>query len=145
MRPKKKILLIDSKEARRSVRAYTLTIKGFAVCCASNVPEAQSMAQDMLPDLAIVSWPVIKGDDGRWIEDMRRRTPQMRSMVLAEAEEQPPTDLVADAVLSNADCTMLEIFDRAKVLCIRRRGPKKFQLIGQRAVDVLDMAQRRIA
>ena len=148
MRPKKKILLIDSDETRCSVRSFVLSNRGFAVYPVANVGDARRTAALANPDLAVLCWPF----DGAaaLLSELHTRCPQMPSMVIAEQLTEAPVNVFAGAVLLKGGCSQSEIYDRAKVMCARKRGPRKgaqrkMPLADLSAIDMAYLAERRIA
>ena len=141
MRPRKRILLIDSNELRQSTRRYMLTIRGFAVHAAASAEEAHELAADHDPDLVIACWPMAGTDLGRLLDHLYEQRPAMRSMLLAEQLSSPPENVTVDACILKGNCSPAEIVDRAKFLCARKRGPKKPVEIDRMMV----LAERRIA
>ena len=141
MRPRKRILLIDSNELRQSTRRYMLTIRGFAVHAAASAEEARELASDHNPDLVIACWPMAGTDLGRLLDQLHDQHPCLRSMLLAEHLTAAPKGIHADACMYKGSCSPAEIVDRAKVLCARKHGPKKAVEIDRMMVP----AERRIA
>ncbi|MGO8759328.1 MAG: hypothetical protein ACLQG3_14510 [Terracidiphilus sp.] len=145
MRPKKKILLVDSSEARRSVRAYALRLHNLTVRCAGTSDEAVRLVEELPLDLAIVCWPITKDGRGAWLDDLHRRFPHFRSMVLAEDSAKLPDGIMTDALLLGPECSTFNVVERVKVLSAHRRGPKRSLPPGYRDAELLALAQRRIA
>jgi CheY-like chemotaxis protein len=147
MRPKKKILLIDSDETRCSIRSFVLSNRGFLVFPVANAGDALRAAVIVYPDLAVLRWP-FEGASAL-LDELHKRCPLMRSMVIGEELTEAPT-VFADVILLEGQCSQEKINELAKVLCARRHGPRKgaareMPPVIQRAVEFLDMAQRRIA
>jgi len=132
MRPKKKILLIDSNEERRSVRKFVLINRGFIVQAVANAWDAAEAAKALDFDLAIGVWPFEGADLATLLDELQRRHSQMKSMVIADRLTERPPMLIVDAVLLKGQCSQFEIYERAKLLSARKRGPRKFMPAGQR-------------
>jgi two-component system response regulator CpxR len=145
MRPKRKILLIDSNEERRSVRCYVLTNRGFAVHAAANAEEALHLAAVTRPDLAVLCWPLEKANAAALLALMHQRYPATRQMVIAEQLAEPPANIIADRVLLKGHCSQFEIYEQASILCARKRGPKRFAPASECSTEGADAAERRIA
>ncbi len=141
MRPRKRILLIDSNELRQSTRRYMLTIRGFVVHAAASADEARELAADHNPDLVIACWPMAGTDLGRLLDQIYEQRPTVRLMLVAEHLSSPPETVTVDACMLKGYCNPSELVDRAKFLCARKRGPKKPVEIDRMMV----MAERRIA
>lgn len=142
MRPKKRILLIDANEEHRSVLTFTLKTKGFLVRGAATADEARQAAFEFSPDLVIGCWPLATSDLGELLSFIHKQNWQVRSLVLCEALREAPALLVADVILLKGFCLSEQILERAMFLSARKRGPAKFEPVGQRAVDPLDFARR---
>jgi CheY-like chemotaxis protein len=110
MKPPKTILLIDSNENRRSVRAFALAVHGYRVTQASRPKAVHEMR---MFDLLIGVWPV-----GPFKAPY---TPAL--LIYRKCEEKKALDLtVVDA--SMCDPSMADLLDRVKVLAARKRGPR---------------------
>jgi DNA-binding response OmpR family regulator len=147
MRPKKKILLIDADENRRSVRSFVLANRGFAVYAAANAGDARRAAKIASLDVAILVWPF--DGAGALLGELHRSYPQMPSMVIGEKLAESDPRVIADAWMLKGGCSQEEINLRAKVMCQRKRGPRpaaerKVPPAIVRAAEFLDIAQRRI-
>ncbi len=138
MRPKKRVLLIDTRLTRRSVRSFVLTTNGFAVFPVESADEAYAICADADPEIAIVCWPMpeIEGVFDR----LHKEVPEMRTLLLAEELKAAPEGIMADATLWGRFWTA-DILERTKLLAARKRGPKKPPAIDR----MMDLAERRIA
>jgi DNA-binding NtrC family response regulator len=149
MRPKKRILLIDSNETRQSVRRYLFITWGFAVLSAATAEEAREIAANEPLDLVVCGWPLAGADLGKLLNDLHAIDPLLRSLLLAESSIVAPEGVAAHAVLLKGACAPTEIRERARQLSARKRGPRKGceqRLQPQAEVDhLMDMAERRIA
>lgn len=140
MRPKRQILLIDSNEMRLSTRSYMLQVRGFNVHAAATAEEATVIVDNFSLDLVIGCWP-LPGGNPALLDALRGRYPGgVPTMLLAEQLTTGPESAFADAILLKP-VSAAEIVDRAKTLCARKRGPKKFQPVSVGA----DLAMRRTA
>jgi CheY-like chemotaxis protein len=156
MRPKKRILLIDSNEARRSVRKFVLINRGFIVHAAATAEEAHQAAAttkfNAKFDVVIGCWPLEDADLAAALDTLHKHHPELRSMVIAETLTERPNLLIADAVLLKGQCSQFEIHESARLLAARKRGPQKFMPAGQRApadmvayLGVMETIDRRTA
>jgi CheY-like chemotaxis protein len=110
MRPPKTILLIDSNEERRSVRAFALAVHGYRVTQAGS-PKAVSKRSQF--DLVIGVWPV----------GVFKAPYTSALLIYRKCEEKKALDLtVVDACM--CDPSMADLLDRVKVLTARKRGPR---------------------
>lgn len=126
MRPKKKILLIDANEERQSRLRYVLEINRYRVLGAASCAEARAIAVDFRPELAIAAWPLPAAELHAALDLMRRQA-GTASLALCEGMTEPPADLFlfVDQVCCGHKCYAAEILERARVLCARKRGPRK--------------------
>jgi DNA-binding response OmpR family regulator len=148
MRPKKRILLIDSDETRHSVRRYFFTIHGFTVLSAATAEEAREIAANEPLDLIVCGWPLAGADLCKLLNDLHAMDPLLRSMVLMENSAIALDLLPAHAVLPKGRCGPAEILERAKTLSARKRGPRKESDRRPPQTDVdrlMQLAERRIA
>ena len=142
MRPKKRILLIDSNEYHLSVRRFLLDTHRFAVTGAQTSKEALQLADECMPEAIVAVWPFTGGDLGRLLNYLHEIFPGVPSILICENLSAPPEGVVADAVMLRGACSPAEILDRVKVLSARKRGPKK----GVNPVNrAMILAERRIA
>jgi DNA-binding response OmpR family regulator len=123
MRPKKRILLVDGNENRRSVLYYTLTTHSFKVESIGSTTEALLVAAEFSPELVIGCWTP-DGNLGRLFDQVKDLCPTA-TMLIAERLRELPDSVVADVALLGAMAYPAEILQRAKLLCQRKRGPKK--------------------
>lgn len=144
MRPRKRILLIDSNEVRLSVRRYLLETQGFKVSAATAADEARDLAETTDPELIVCAWPLAGSSAGLLLNQLHEAHPFVRIMLLAETLQSVPDDVyAADAVLLKGDCTPFNVLERARLLSARKRGPRKMTV---QSVDrMMDFAARRIA
>ena len=119
MRSKKRILLIDSNEARLSVRRYMLGIRGFLVFGAETIAEARGLSNTCAPELVIAASDVPNLQWG--LTAMHEDAAHILQMVLHPAKGE--CSIVADAVAYNP--TAEEIYERARIMSARKRGPRK--------------------
>jgi CheY-like chemotaxis protein len=112
MRPPIKILLIDSNEEQRSVRAFALAVNGYRVTQAEAAyPEA--IHKRNLFDLRIGVWPV-----GAFTAPC---TPSL--LIYGKGTGEDALDLAkADAYM--CDPSMRDLLERVKILTAKKRGPQ---------------------
>ena len=124
MRPKTRILLIDTNEDRQSVRRFQFDLWRFAVESASSAAEARDLAAQGSHGLIVAAYPVVGIDLGCLLDELHRIAPYTPSMVLADKGNEALMALHADAVLTRPT-SPAEILERAKVMSARKRGPRK--------------------
>jgi two-component system, OmpR family, response regulator CpxR len=140
MRPKKRILLIDEDDVRRSVLAYTLHIQGFSVLRAAYAARVSTLiAFD--PHLVIAQWPVDVDGLHSLVDAIRERDWQVRLMLVAESLTEAPRTVAADVTLLKSCCSGESIVLRARALCARKKGPAKAIV----AVPCAELVAQRIA
>jgi len=119
MRPKKRILLIDTNEVRLSAHRYMLYIRGFAVFSAASAAEGRAACVTAAPDLVIA---MAELPELRWLFGLLHdEHPGIRQIIVA-----PPRGectIPADSILYGPSPS--EIYDWARMLTARKRGPKK--------------------
>lgn len=144
MRPKKKILLIDPNEARRSTRRFALANWGYVVHAVANAEDARQAAAAVDPDLAVLCLPC--KDAEALLKALHRLHPHTPSLVLGEQLAEVPRSLIADGYLLKNACSSFEIRERVKIMCIRKRGPRKgARRFPVQSVDLDSQDVRRIA
>jgi len=128
MRPRRTILLIDDNEVRRNVTAFVLESRGrYTVlgCTEDELPYGRGDIE--LHDLTDSCHMAIVRIDRA--EDLCRRlkksNPEM-SVLLIGGEPQARTGSLIDGWLFSDDAQNMPILlERVRIVCARRRGPKK--------------------
>lgn len=154
MRPKRRILLIDSNVDRQGVWRFLFKTHAYAVFSATTAAEALDLAahMDRDPDVIVAAYPFGNprvGDPGLTtiLGQVRAIAPYAPSIVLAHRSDAALAEVVADAILTKS-VSIAEFLERVKVVCTRRHGPRKgtpyhskyVQSVGVAAAEV-----RRIA
>jgi DNA-binding response OmpR family regulator len=125
VRPKKRILLIDSDETRQGIRRFLLETHGFAVFSASSAEEARELCADYSPDAVVAAWPLAGADLGRLLHQLHECSPAASSLLLADSAAAVPESVMADAILPKGQCSAVQVLERVRLLSARKRGPKK--------------------
>jgi DNA-binding response OmpR family regulator len=120
MRPKKRILLIGGDENRAGTTRFMLVTQGFAVTAANDTADA-------LAYLAIEAWDLVLCDlplpGLKDICDAVHATcPHVPVLIVGERE---PVSSETFASIQERALGAAELVDRIKVLCARKRGPRK--------------------
>jgi len=144
VRPKKRILLIDSNENRQSMRRFVFETRGLAVFSASTPDEARDLSRDAHPDVVIAVWPFTGGDLAQLVDQVREEAPFAPSLLIVENLSVPPTSIVADATMCKGAFSMADVVERIKVLAARKRGPRPGFKITPAPVEIADLEERRI-
>jgi CheY-like chemotaxis protein len=123
MRPKKRILLIDSVEYRAGVLLFQLETNGFAVKSASSAEDALTIASAWSPELILAQYPLPQIDVAALFSDLRSISPFTNLAILSNAKD-PLLDTKADAHI-RAGAPMWEMLDKIKAMTMRKRGPRE--------------------
>lgn len=124
MRPKKVILLIDQNEDRRSMLKFTLCTHAYKVEAFATPAEGIARFPDQDPDLIMVSHTPTP-DEMPAFQRFKHIWPHVPLLHLAADKERLPClPLMADATMYRPHGNA-ELLDRTKVLCARKRGPRK--------------------
>lgn len=75
---KKRVLLVDSSNARRDLRAEALRQHGIYVDIAADIPEARSWWRPALYDLVLINMERGRGQRDKFCDDIRKATPTQR-------------------------------------------------------------------
>jgi two-component system, OmpR family, response regulator CpxR len=128
MRPKKTILCVDDNEQVLSVRKFLLETRGYRVLAVQTSQEALEIAESAVPgtiDLLLCDlvMPLMDGNElVRRIKDLHPSLPAMLISGTVNAFERAAS---ADVFLPKGACSPSEMLERIRVLCARKRGPKK--------------------
>lgn len=108
---KKRVLLIDTSQAKRELRAEVMRKFGMDVDCAADIDEARSWWRAALYDLVLINMEKGQGNRDRFCDDIRGATPPQRlaflvgqPQYLAESptgDEESPVSNGDDHVLSD--------------------------------------------
>ena len=119
MRPKKRILLIDTDEDRRGEFKFVLTVCGYNV-----IQHARGQI-----DLILVRWPIAAESCKR----LKANHDCPLVLMLAKADIRIPVVAGVDAVLTGST-SRLELLERIKVMTTaHKRGPKPARKLPQTA------------
>ena len=73
---KKRVLLVDTSQTKRDLRAEVMRKLGMDVDCAADIPEARSWWRADLYDLVLINMEKGTGHRDRFCEDVRSATPR---------------------------------------------------------------------
>jgi hypothetical protein len=110
MRPPIKILLIDSNEERRSVRAFALAVHGYRVTQAARL---KAVRERSVFDLLIGVWPV-----GAFT------APYAPALLIYEKGTGEAALDLAGVNAYACDPSMADLLERVKILTAKKRGPR---------------------
>jgi len=75
---KKRVLLVDTSQAKRELRAEVMRKLGMDVDCAADIAEARSWWRAALYDLVLIDMEKGRGDRDSFCDDVRSATPSQR-------------------------------------------------------------------
>jgi CheY-like chemotaxis protein len=84
---KKRVLLVDTSEAKRELRAEVMRKLGMEVDCAADVTEARSWWRAALYDLVLIDMEKGQGYRDKFCDDIRGATPPQRLAFLVGGPE----------------------------------------------------------
>jgi CheY-like chemotaxis protein len=84
---KKRVLLVDTSEAKRELRAEVMRKLGMEVDCAADVAEARSWWRAALYDLVLIDMEKGQGYRDKFCDDIRSATPPQRLAFLVGSPE----------------------------------------------------------
>jgi hypothetical protein len=123
MRPRKRILLLDSNAERAALTRYMLHINFYKIYTAHSPEEAAALKVSYV-DLVLGYWPLGVGA----LDRLKKQFGAQSTMIVAPRSSHRPLDAVADAVLAGGvtgeGCTAAIILERVQILTCRKRGPK---------------------
>lgn len=119
MRPRKRVLLIDSNEFEASVTAFVLHTWGYAVLRAVSIPQARRVPN---PDAVLAYFP-IDAEKAQRVAGWRG----VSLVFVCQKGEQAK----AAGFCAVVQPSMFELLDRLRIACVRKRGPRK----GYRVID----------
>jgi len=135
MRPKKVILCFNSDKQELSAVKYTLWISGYKVLEADNAQEAlAAFATAPVIDLALVDDCArrVRGElsGSELIVRLKRMAPHVPMILVVESlnvsdEWDKAKAIGPDATLTKYQCRSVELLERIRVMCARKRGPRK--------------------
>jgi two-component system, OmpR family, response regulator CpxR len=125
MRPKKIILCVDDNEQDLSVLKFMLMTKGYKVVSANNGHEAIGLFGENQVDLVLADHAMPQMTGGQLVDRLKKMAPHVPMILLGDPQRMNGELHAADALLAKKNCTPLELLERIKVICTRKRGPRK--------------------
>ena len=108
---KKRVLLVDSSQAKRELRAEVMRKLGLEVDCAADIAEARSWWRAALYDLVLINMEKGRGDRDSFCDDVRSATPPQRLAFLVgqpeyladspNADEESPVQNADDQIVGD--------------------------------------------
>jgi DNA-binding response OmpR family regulator len=128
MRPKKKVVLVDSDEQRLSERAFVLRTHKYDVMACKSAQEAIALIASM-PNwtldafIAELFLPDVNGNE--LCRLVKRSHPSIPTLLLCTKHKGDVHGLYADRFISKDAYTSSALLDRVRVMVAHKRGPKK--------------------
>jgi CheY-like chemotaxis protein len=120
---KKRVLLVDTSQAKRELRGEVMRKLGMDVDCAADIAEARSWWRAALYDLVLINMEKGRGDRDSFCDDVRSATPQQRLAFLVgkpryladspNADDEIPVENTDDHVVG--DLKVASSVDRGNV------------------------------
>jgi two-component system, OmpR family, response regulator CpxR len=125
MRPKKIILCVDDNEQDLSVLKFMLMTNGYKVVSAVNGQEAIGAFAEHQVDLVLADHGLPQMNGGQLVDRLKQMAPHVPMILLGDLQRMSSDVHAADALLAKKGCTPQELLERVKVMCTRKRGPRK--------------------
>jgi CheY-like chemotaxis protein len=100
---KKRVLLVDTSEAKRELRAEVMRKLGMEVDCAADVTEARSWWRAALYDLVLIDMEKGQGYRDKFCDDIRGATPPQRLAFLVGGPEYLAASPNEEALVQDVD------------------------------------------
>jgi len=120
MRPAKLILLVGNNAKDLGALKYALATNRYRVIAEETAQSAIKVLPDLGFDLLLCQCPVENLDD--MLASAKQICPRTPSIVLSEKAGGLPLTQAPDVCLFRP--SMVELLERIKVMCARKRGPK---------------------
>lgn len=127
MRPRKKVLLVESNPHSLSMRRMVLHTWGYSVTLAEDASQALEMVREVPADYfdAVVSEVLLTGMDGNELAgQIKHMRPEIRVLLFSTVVACIDRGIHADRFLPKAAFTHAELKHALQVLMSRKRGPK---------------------
>ncbi len=128
MRPKKTILCVDDNEQVLSVRKFLLETRGYRVLAAQTSQEALEIAEGAAQgslDLLLCDLVMPQMDGNELVRRIKEIHPSLPAMLISGTVTAFDRAAAADVFLPKGASSPSEMLERIRVLCARKRGPKK--------------------
>ena len=130
MRPKKIILCVDGDVTTLALRRFMLRCHGYRVISALGARRAVlaaqwAAAQGIRIDLVVSELRMAPVDGNELCRELRGLLPDVPQMLVSRFVKVYPRGICADLFLPKSSFTAAELVERVRVMCTRKRGPKK--------------------
>jgi two-component system response regulator CpxR len=125
MKPKKTILCVDDNEQALSIRKILLETRGYRVLACNSGETALDAFRRGGVDLVITDLMMPGVDGSRLIEEVKRVSPQIPTVLISGRVKIYERETQADVFLSKGMYEPAELLERIRLLLVRKRGPKR--------------------
>lgn len=140
MRPRKRILCVDSDEDDLGILAFLLETQGYRAIKATCVSEAATVLMKAPVELIIVSATIRIDEAITAVKILKGICPHTPLILLCNMRDLGDKFHRADMVLSRVYCPAAELLERIKILSARKRGPRKEPLPALPTPEVVAVA-----
>lgn len=139
MRPKKRVLCIDSDEDDLGVLTFMLETNGYRALKAKCLSEAASVLLKNGAELMIVSAAIRIDDAITAVKILKGICPHTPLILLCHRGDLGNKFHVADMAIAR-NCSSAELLERIKIITARKRGPRKEPLPALPTPEVVAVA-----
>ena len=139
MRPRKRILCVDSDEDDLGVLTFMLETNGFRALKATCLSEAAAVLLKNGAELMIVSAATRIDDALLAVKTMKGICPHTPLILLCHRGDLGDKFHLADMAISRS-CSSAELLERIKIITARKRGPRKRPLPALPTPEVVAVA-----
>ncbi len=125
MRPKKRILIVDSNEQSLSVRKFLLETRGYHVLACNTSRDALAVAAEGNLDLIIANLAMPEVDGAELVRRAKGFNPQTPAILFSTRLRFYDKDMPAEVFIPMGMDSPSEMLERIRVLLVRKRGPRK--------------------
>ncbi len=136
MKPKKTILCVDDNEQALSIRKILLETRGYRVLACNSGEMALEAFRRGGVDLVITDLMMPGVDGSRLIEEVKRTSPQIPTVLISGRVKIYERETLADVFLPKGMYEPAELLERIRLLLVRKRGPKRQVELRARAAEV---------
>ena len=124
MRPKKKILLVDSSDFDLSLYAYLLNNAGYKIFKAKKMDEAVEQFTACEMDMVVTTQSETL-DSEAVIRKLKAIASHVPMVIMGDVQKMIGKVHSADALLNKRGISSAEFLERVKIMSARKRGPRK--------------------
>lgn len=135
MRPKKIVLCADANELALSVRKFFLETRGFKVLAAKSMSLAMKIFQGSPVDVVVVEQDFPGGGGNVLIGRMKALRSDTPMILTSRVLNCGDITHGADAFLGKNYNSPIDVLERVRTMCARKRGPKPARVVTQEMVS----------